>query len=204
MQQLVADYARHLADCNARAFADLFVADTGYFASGFRGHIEGRDKLVALVESERHCLQAGDGTQAARPGGGTVPVVALEISGGRVHGIADLGFAEYQDEYADTSDGWRFASRTVVIAAEKDAGLDAAALLAIHRLGGAGLADHYEVAENGDERLLTSGVQVNVSGDDVTGRAYVSDGGYRDEVYEQDLAGQWRVRSSQYVPPVSD
>ena len=48
----------------------------------------------------------------------------------------ELGTAEYQDEYVKTAQGWRFASRTVIIAAEKAAGLDARGMLAIQRLGG--------------------------------------------------------------------
>jgi hypothetical protein len=204
IQQLVADYARYLADCRAEQFADLFAADGGYFASGFRGHMVGRDKLVELVESERHCLAPPNSTEANRPGGGNAPPVEIETDGGVVRGVAALGFAEYQDEYTKTPAGWRFAARTVLTAAEKEAGLDAAALLAIQRLGGDALGDNYEADDSGTPRLMTSGVQVNVADGKITGRAYLAGGGYRDEVYEQDRSGQWRVKSSTYVPPAGD
>jgi SnoaL-like domain len=199
IQALVTNYAEALGGCAAEDFADLFVPETGYFASGFRGHMVGREKLIELVESERHCL-APAGSAQARPGGGG-PIVEIEVDGGAVRGIADLGTAEYQDEYVKTPQGWRFASRTVIIAAEKAAGLDAGGLLAIHQLGGSDLGDYYEADDNGVPRLMTSGVRVGVNGNEVTGRAFLEDGGYRDEVYEPLGHSAWRVASSTYVPP---
>jgi hypothetical protein len=112
-----------------------------------------------------------------------------------VRGIASVSGAEYQDEYLKTPHGWRFASRTVITAAEKAAGLDAPGILAIQRLGGANLGDHHEADQNGVRRLMTSGVKVSVSGDQVTGRAYFKDGTYSDEVYEKLASGEWRVKS---------
>src|SRR6185295_5818825 len=100
-------------------------------------------------------------------------------------GLVSLGTAEYQDEYVKTPQGWRFASRTVVIAAEKAVGLEARDMLAIQRLGGAKLGDHYEPEQNGVRRVMNSGVKLSVSGDQVTGRAYLKDGSYNDEVYEK-------------------
>lgn len=204
IQDLMAGYARSLAQCRAEEYADLFVPETGYFASGFRGHIAGRSKLIALVLSERHCLESVGANPAARPGSANGPTVEIEIVAGRVRGVADLGTAEYQDEYVKTALGWRFASRTVIVAAEKAAGLDADALLAITRLSGPDLGDYYEADENGVARLLSSGVRIAVTGDEITGRAYLSSGGYRDEVYERSESGQWRVESSAFVPPGQD
>ena len=201
IQALTASYLQALSGCRAEEFADLFVPDTGYFASGFRGHFVGRKQLVLLVQSERHCTAPAGTTQAARPGGANVPTVGVEVTSSGVRGTADLGQAEYQDEYAKTPQGWRFASRTVLIAAEKAAGLGAGDLLAIHKLGGAKLGDHYVADQSGVERLLNSGVQVSVSGTEVTGRAYLKAGGYDDETYEKIGAGQWRVKSSKHVPP---
>ena len=43
-------YAQALSGCRAAEFADLFVPETGYFASGFRGLMVGRERLIALVE----------------------------------------------------------------------------------------------------------------------------------------------------------
>jgi hypothetical protein len=199
IQALMGSYARALGECRAEDFADLFVPDTGWFASGFRGHVVGRARLIALVQSERHCI-APPAAPAARPGGTNGPTVVLEIGPGGVRGVASLGTAEYQDEYTKTASGWRFASRTVLTAAEKAAGLDARELLAIGSLGGARLGDRYEPDQNGVSRLMTSGVRISVSGTDVTGRAFLKDGGYDDEVYEKLGPGRWRVKSSVHVP----
>src|SRR5574342_711065 len=63
IQALVTGYAKALGSCDANGYADLF-ADNAYFASGFRGHVIGRDRLVAMVQSERQCINP---TGAARP-----------------------------------------------------------------------------------------------------------------------------------------
>src|SRR5882672_7243532 len=97
IQELTASYLRALGGCRAEDFADLFVPETGYFASGFRGHMVGRDRLIALVQSERHCV-APAAAGAARPGAAS-PAVALEVTPTGVRGFASLGTAEYQDEY---------------------------------------------------------------------------------------------------------
>jgi hypothetical protein len=200
IRALGASYSSTLAECRAEGYADLFVPGTGYFASGFRGRMVGREKLIALVRSERHCI-APASTPAPRPGGGNPPAVALEATASGARGLTTLGTAEYQDEYAKTPDGWRFASRTVILATEKAAGIEAADLLAIERLSGTKLGDFYDAGENGAQgRLLTSGVRVNVSGTEVTGRAFLKDGGYNDEVYEKVGPGEWRVKSSVHVP----
>lgn len=195
IQSLVASYATALGTCDAEGFADLFAPEIGYFASGFRGHMAGRGKLIALVASERHCLPSADQNPAPRPGG-NAPAVAIDVSDAGIFGLVDLGTASYEDEYVETVDGWKFASRTVIIAAEKSAGVDADALLQIHRLGGAELGDNYETMDDGTVRLLNSGVQVTVADGQVTGRAYLQDGSYRDEVYEEDASGVWRIVSS--------
>lgn len=67
----MAQYAQALSGCRAAEFADLFVPETGYFASSF--HMVGRERLIALVESERQCVAPTGKTQATRPGrsGGT-------------------------------------------------------------------------------------------------------------------------------------
>jgi hypothetical protein len=197
IQALMAKYSEALAGCRAEDYANLFVPESGYFASGFRGVMAGHERLVELVDSERHCRAPAGSPQAQRPG--NVPTVVIDLADGHVRGVADLGAAEYQDEYAKTPDGWRFASRTVIIAAEKEAGLDAGDLHAIHELaGGDELGDHYGADDNG-VRLLTTGVSLSVADGRVTGRAYLKDGGYNDEVYERADSGQWRISSSTYV-----
>jgi hypothetical protein len=199
IRELMTQYAQALSGCRAEEFADLFVPETGYFASGFRGHMVGRERLVELVESERHCRAAPGTPQAARPGGGKGPAVEISATPDGARGVANLGTAEYQDEYAKTPQGWRFASRTVVIAAEKAAGLDAAEMLAINELGGAKLGDYYEADDNGVPRLLTSGVRIEISDGQVKGRAFRKDGSYDDEVYEKVAPSRWRVKSSVHV-----
>ncbi len=196
IQALMGQYAQALSGCRAAEFADLFVPGTGSFASGFRGLMVGRERLIALVESERQCVAPTGTAPAARP----APTVAIEVTASGVHGVASVSGAEYQDEYAKTSQGWRFASRTVITAAEKMAGLDARAIFAIQRLGGPNLGDHYEADQKGVSRLMTSGVKVSVAGDQVSGRAYLKDGGYDDQVYEKAGPGDWRVKSSTHAP----
>ncbi|MEO8099021.1 MAG: nuclear transport factor 2 family protein [Acidobacteriota bacterium] len=203
IQELMTLYSQALSGCRTAEFADLFVPETGSFASGFRGRMVGRDRLIALVQSERQCVAPAAPAAAARPGGAAGPTVVLDVTPSGVRGIASLGTTEYQDEYVKTPQGWRFASRTVVIAAEKAAGLEARDMLAIQRLGGAKLADHYEADQNGVPRLMTSGIKLGVSGGQVTGRAYLKDGAYDDEVYEKLGPGEWRVKSSTHVPSLN-
>src|SRR6185436_12085421 len=75
IQALVTGYARALAACNAEEYADLFAPDTGYFASGIRGQVVGRERLIALVQSERQCTAPAATTP--RPGGASGPTVVL-------------------------------------------------------------------------------------------------------------------------------
>jgi SnoaL-like domain len=199
IQALMGQYSQALTGCRAAEFAGLFVPETGYFASGFRGVMVGRERLIQLIESERQCVVPGGKLLAPRPGGANGPTVALDVTNGVVHGIAKAGNTEYQDEYVKTAQGWRFASRTVVTAAEQGAGLDARGFLAIQRLGGANLGNHFEPDQNGHPSLMTSGVKVSISGDQVTGRAYLKDGGYDDQVYEKLGSGEWRLKSSVHV-----
>ena len=197
IQQLSASYMTALFGCKAEEFADLFVPDTGMFVSGFRGLMLGREKLILLVQSERHCT----GEQPARPGGTHAPTVVVEPTKVGAHGVANLGMAEYQDEYVKTQKGWRIASRTVIIAAEKAAGLDAREMLALQKLSAAKTGDYYEPDPKGVSRLLTSGVRITAKDNEVTGRVFLKAGGYDDEVYEKTAPGQWRVKSSTHVAP---
>jgi hypothetical protein len=200
IQALATSYAKALGECRAQDFADLFTLD-GAFVAGFRGHMVGRERLVQLVESERHCLAPAGSAAAARPGGTGGPMVAIEATASGARGVADLGIGEYHDEYTKTADGWRIASRTVIMAAEKAAGLDSAnEFLAIERLGGSALGDYYQPDQNGVKRLMTSGVRVGVKDAEVTGRAFLKDGGHNEEVYEKLGPGTWRVKSSVHVP----
>jgi SnoaL-like domain len=204
IQALVSAYARNLGACAAEDYADLFAPGTGYFASGFRGQFTGREKLIALVQSERQCTAPAGSTPAARPGGAKGPTVEITVDAAGVHGVARLGTAEYEDAYTKTSRGWVFASRTVVLNAEKEAGIDAGELLAIYALHGDELGDNYVPDDNGVPRLLNSGVSVSVTDGVVHGKAYLKTGGYRDEVYEKTGPGKWRIASSTFVAPQKD
>jgi hypothetical protein len=202
IQSLMAKYSQALGGCRATEFADLFLPDTGVFASGFRGRMVGRARLIALVESERQCTAPANTKAAApRPGGNNGPTAVLTIDATGVHGVANVGTAEYQDDYAKTAQGWRFASRTVVTNAEKAAGLDAPDIVAIERLAAASgadnapLGDHYEPDASGTQRLMTSGVRLSVTAGQVTGRAYRKDGTFVEQVYERLAPGQWRIKS---------
>lgn len=196
IQALVSSYARALGGCRAEEFADLFAPDAGYFASGIRGQIVGRERLIALVQSERHCTAPAGAAPAARPGGTNGPTVAVEVAASGVRGVADLGAAgQYQDEYVKTANGWRFLSRTVLIPPERNAGLDAKEMAAIQRVAGPGLGDYYVPDSSGVKRLRTSGVEIKISNGAITGRAYLKSGGYYDDVYEKVAPGQWRITS---------
>jgi hypothetical protein len=198
IQGLVTSYAKALGSCAASDYADLF--DTGYFASGFRGHVAGRARLIAMVQSERQCINASGATQPTRPVNG--PTVVLNVTPNGVFGVADLGNAgRYEDEYVKTSKGWRFASRTVIIPAEQAAGLNAAAMLAIQRLasGPQDADEFWTPGQDGVKRFNSAGVVIRVSAGTVTGRVYLKDGGYYDDIYEKTAQGSWRFKSRGYV-----
>jgi len=197
IQGLVTGYARTLGSCAASEYADLF-ADTGYFASGFRGQVSGRERLIAMVQSERQCIAPSGATPSARPG----PTVVIDVTPTGVRGIADLGAAgQYEDEYVKTSKGWRFAARTVITPAEKAAGVDAKEMRAIRRLasGPQDAEDFWAAGQDGVKRFRSAGVVLGVSNGSVTGRVYLKDGGYYDDVYEKTPQGYWRFKSRAYV-----
>jgi hypothetical protein len=196
---LVTGYARALGSCAANDYADLF-GDTGYFASGFRGQVSGRARLIAMVQSERQCINPPSSTQAARPVNGPTVVINMTASG--VYGIADLGAAgRYEDEYVKTPKGWRFAARTVITPAEAAAGLSASAMLAIRRLAGGpqDIDEFWAAGQDGVKRFQSSGVVIRVSNGNVAGRIYLKDGGYYDDVYEKTAQGTWRFKSRVYA-----
>jgi len=197
IQALVTGYARTLSSCAAEEYADLFAPGTGFFASGIRGHIVGREKLIALVKSERQCTAPAGAAAAPRPGGGNGPVVNIEVTPAGVRGVADLGNAgQYQDEYVKTAQGWRFAGRTVLTPAEKAAGLDASEMLAIRRLSAnEELADYYVADQSGVKRFRTSGIEIAVKDGVVSGRVYLKNGSSYEDVYEKSGPGQWRIKT---------
>jgi SnoaL-like domain len=200
IQDLTARYARALGACAAEEYADLFAPETGYFASNIRGEVVGRERLMALVRSERHCTTPPAGT-APRP----VPTVAIEISSTGPIGRADLGNAgQYDDEYVKTAKGWRFKSRTVMTGPELKANLTVQDVRAIRRLAGTDLGqfeDVYVAGADGVKRFRASGVALGLSAEGVTGRAFLrNNGGHYEDVYVRTPEGGWRFKSRLHVP----
>jgi hypothetical protein len=202
IQELSAKYARTLGSCAAEEYADLFAPGTGYFASNFRGEVVGRERLIALVRSERHCIGApSPGNAAPRP----VPTAVIEMSGTGPIGRADLGekVGRYDDEYVKTSKGWRFKSRTVMTAQELAAGLTVQDMRAIRRLAGSDLGqfdDVYVAGADGVKRFRASGVAMGLSAEGVTGRAFLkNNGGHYEDVYVRTPEGGWRFKSRLHI-----
>jgi hypothetical protein len=112
---LSAKYATALGTCQAEAYADLFTPD-GIFYSGFRGNIQGRDALIALVKSERHCQPGAE--RPARPGGGSgAPAlqfgsIAFNPRSAKMTVTLPGNGGNYEDVYAKTATGWRFLNRS--------------------------------------------------------------------------------------------
>jgi len=199
IQQLVASYARALGTCAAEEYADLFSPDA-VFASGPRGEVRGREKLIALVQSERQCNDNSAKTPRA------VPTVTIEPSLEGARGKALAGTTAYYDDvYVKTAQGWRFKSRSVITAQEEAARLTAQDFFEIRRLGGNDAGQFEDVYSNGPEgrRFRSSGITVAVSPAGVTGKAYLKgDGGHYEDVYARTRQG-WRFQSRAYVPPAS-
>ena len=205
IQDLTARYARTLGTCAAEEYADLFAPETGYFASNIRGEVVGRERLIALVRSERHCTAATPPANGAPAAPRPVPTVAISVSSNAVTGRAELGanVGQYDDEYVKTAKGWRFKSRTVMTAQELKAGLTVQDVRAIRRLAGSDLGhfdDFYVAGEDGVKRFRSSGVSTGLSSEGVTGRAYLrNNGGHYDDVYVRTPDGGWRFKSRTYV-----
>jgi hypothetical protein len=209
IQDLSARYARALGSCAAEEYADLFAPGAGYFASNIRGEVVGRERLMALVRSERHCT-----APPAAPSGGAnanapaaprpVPTVSIEITSTGPVGRASLGAAgQYDDEYVKTPKGWRFKSRTVMTGPELAANLTVQDVRAIRRLAGTELGqfeDVYVAGADGVKRFRASGVAMGLSQEGVTGRAYLkNNGGHYDDVYVKTAEGSWRFKSRVHV-----
>lgn len=223
IQKLVADYATALGSCNAEGYASLFAPNVGYFASNIRGELVGRERLMALVQSERHCIPAAapaagaapqgrgnapGGTPGGRAGGQgaarPTPTAVIEPTPTGAKGRADLGQAGgYEDEYVKTPQGWKFKSRTVITGQEKAAGLTVQDVTAIRRLAGTDLGlfgDLYVPGPDGVNRFRTSGVETRISPEGVIGKAYLkAGGGHYDDVYVRTPQGGWRFQSRLYV-----
>jgi hypothetical protein len=198
IQQLAAEYGRALGMCAADDYARLFEPD-GVFASGPRGSVTGRDRLVALVESERHCNGTGD--KRARP----APAMEIGAAPGGAVGKGVLGpDGSYVDDvYVKTKAGWRFKLRQVITGAEKQAGLAGNDFQAIRRLAGDGSADYGDVYLSTPEgwRFRSSGVVIAATPAGVSGRVYLKGGGRYDDIYASSPNG-WRFQSRTFASDV--
>jgi hypothetical protein len=219
IQGLVTHYARALGSCAAEEYADLFAPGGGYFFSSIRGEVATRERLIQMVQSERHCNPAanaasGNPNSAARAnapsananGAGrdaTGPVVTIESSSGGARGTASLGNAgSYEDEYVKTAKGWRFKARSVITPAEAAAKLTAQDFSEIRQLAGndRGQFDDVWVDTPNGRRFRSSGVALGLLPEGVKGTAYLrNDGGHYDDVYVKSANG-WRFKSRTYVP----
>jgi hypothetical protein len=200
IQQLAVEYGRALGTCAAQDYARLFEPD-GAFASGPRGTVRGRERLMALVESERHCNGAG-GDRSPRQ----APTMDIKAAPGGAVGIGLLGAdgTYVDDTYVKTRNGWRFKLRQVITGAEKSAQLAGADFLAIRRLAGDGSPDYGDVYSNTPDgwRFRSSGVVIAATPSGVTGRAHLKSGGRYDDVYAN-TPGGWRFQSRTFVAEVA-
>jgi SnoaL-like domain len=197
IQELVASYGRALGLCAAEEYARLFAEPDGYFASGPRGKVVGRERLLALVRSERHCNDNSERRARNIP-----PSIDIKASPLGATGWASLGpnGGHYEDVYEKTAQGWRFKSRAYISTTEEAAKLTAQDLIDIRRLAGND-SDHYEdVWSDAPEgkHFRSSGVVIAPSPEGATGRAYLKSGGRYDDVYVKTPQG-WRFKSRAWV-----
>jgi hypothetical protein len=115
IERLSAMYAERLAACDAAGYADLFAAN-GAFVSTFRRRLEGRAKLIELVESERHCRPVDRQPLKSPP---ATPRLTVEASptGARATGLLP-NVGQYEDTYVKTGGGWRFQVREFLTSEE--------------------------------------------------------------------------------------
>jgi SnoaL-like protein len=218
IQDLVTRYARALGSCAAEEYADLFAPGGGYFFSSIRGEVSTRERLILLVQSERHCNPtANPVNENPSPAGradnpnanaagraSTGPIVTAESSPEGARGTASLGNAgAYEDVYVKTPKGWRFKARSVITPQEAAVKLTAVDFAEIRRLAGndRGQFDDLYVDTPNGKRFRSSGVALGLVPEGVKGTAYLrNDGGHYDDVYVRTANG-WRFKSRTYVPP---
>lgn len=214
IQDLVGRYARALGGCKAEEYADLFAPDGGYFWSSIRGEVATRERLIALVQSERQCNPvanapapnaAGSGRGAADGNGSVrpVPTVIIEsVTHDGVVGRANLGNAgHYEDVYVKTPAGWRFKARSVLTPQEETAKLTAKDFADLRRLAGndRGQFDDVYVDTPNGRRFRSSGVTFGLVPDGVKGTAILKNkGGRYDDLYVKAADG-WRFKSRMYA-----
>lgn len=213
IQDLVTHYARALAGCAAEEYAELFAPGGGYFWSSIRGEVATRERLIALVQSERQCNPAvtpaaaggaaGRANTPARANNG--PTVVIEsVTAEGVVGRANLGNAgHYEDVYVKTPGGWRFKARSVLTPQEEAAKLTAQDFIDLRRLAGNdhGQFDDVYVNTPGGRRFRSSGVTFALAPDGVKGTALLKNSGGRYEDFYVRGADGWRFKLRTYVAP---
>ena len=198
IQELTAGYGRALGLCSPEEYAGLFASPDGYFASGPRGKVVGRERLMALVRSERHCNDGSERRPRNMPATNAIEATP-DGATGRV--VLSNAPGHYEDTYVKTAHGWRFKGRTYISKDEEAAKLTSADFNEIRHLAGndAGqFEDVYSTTAQG-RQFRSSGVVIAPSPGGATGRATLkNDGGRCEDVYEKTGKG-WRFRSRQYV-----
>jgi hypothetical protein len=197
IRELATSYGRALGLCLAEEYAGLFASPDGYFASGPRGKVVGREKLLALVRSERHCNDGSEKRARNVPSS-----VTIDPTPEGAMGRAPVGNAgHYEDTYVKTAAGWRFKGRTYISPQEEAAKLSAVDFDEIRRLAGNDTGqfdDVYSTSPQG-KQFRSAGVVIAPAPEGATGRAYLKkDGGRYDDVYERTVQG-WRFKSRLYA-----
>lgn len=198
IRELATSYGRALGLCQAEEYAGLFASPDGYFASGPRGRVAGREKLRALLQSERHCNDGSEKRARNIPSS-----VVIDPTPDGATGRAPLANAgHYEDTYVKTAVGWRFKGRTYISPQEEAAKLTAVDFNEMRHLAGNDTGQFDDVYSSGPQgkQFRSAGVVIAPAPEGATGRAYLkTDGGRYDDVYEKTPQG-WRFKSRQYAP----
>jgi hypothetical protein len=198
IEELATSYGRALGLCTAEEYAALFATPDGYFASGPRGQVVGRDRLIALVRSERHCNDGSERRPRNLPATNTIEATP-EGAKGRV--VLTNAPGHYEDTYVKTSQGWRFKGRTYISKDEEAAKLTSVDFEEIRRLAGndtGQFEDVYSTTPQG-KQFRSAGVVIAPSPEGATGRASLkNDGGVYEDVYEKTANG-WRFKSRRHM-----
>ena len=133
IRELSTAYGRALGLCLAEEYAALYAEPDGYFASGPRGKVVGRERLLALLQSEPFCHDGSPKAPRNLPSTFAIEPSAVGAKA-RVEMATTPG--HYEDSYVKAARGWRFKGRTYISTSEAAAGLTAADFDEIRRIGG--------------------------------------------------------------------
>jgi len=196
---LSARYSFALGMCDDKTWPELFVAPSGYFASGSRGQVVGRHRLAEMIRSY-NCNYV-KGVAPPHAPGVVVPYKAeFSSAPGGAKGVLPYNGGEYHDTYVKTPEGWRFASRTVMTNKELAASLSAADFAEIQRLAAEKVGPFEDVYEDTPvgRRFKSAGVAIEPAPGGAKGTAYVKGGGHYSDTYTKTPQG-WRIASRELV-----